>query len=45
MGRFSKFYTELFLENPSLTLKRVNPNIDEMHKHCVERKEEMIDIR
>ena len=41
MGRFSKFYTELFLENPSRTLQKANPLIDGMSEHCVERKEEI----
>ena len=41
MGRFSKFYTELFGENPSVTLKNINPLVDGMHTHCVERKEEI----
>ena len=41
MGRFSKYYTELFGENPSITLKNVNPIVDGMHTHCVERKEEI----
>jgi len=41
MGRFSKFYTELFGENPSVSLKTTDPFIDGMHTHCVERKEEM----
>jgi hypothetical protein len=41
MGRFSKFYTELFLENPSVTLQKKNPLIDGMSEHCVERQEEM----
>jgi len=41
MGRFSNFYTELFLENPSITLKKINPLIDGMNEHCVERKEEI----
>jgi len=41
MGKFSKYYTELFGENPSVTLKTVNPMMDGMSEHCVERKEEM----
>jgi len=41
MGRFSKYYTELFGENPSITLKNINPIVDGMHTHCVERKEEI----
>ena len=42
MGHFSKYYTELFGENPSVTLKTVNPMIDGMSIHCVERQEEML---
>ena len=41
MGKFSKYYTELFGENPSATLK-TEPIIDGMNEHCVERKEEMV---
>jgi AraC-like DNA-binding protein len=41
MGRFTHYYTELFGENPSFTLKTVNPIIDGMHIRCVERREEM----
>ena len=41
MGRFSKYYTELFGNNPSITLKTINPTIDGMSVHCVERKEEL----
>jgi len=41
MGRFSKFYTALFGENPSITLKNINPVVIGVHTHCVERKEEM----
>ncbi|HHO65596.1 MAG TPA: helix-turn-helix domain-containing protein, partial [Epsilonproteobacteria bacterium] len=42
MGKFSKYYTELFGENPSVTLRTVAPIIDGMSVHCVERKEEMV---
>ena len=42
MGRFSKYYTELFGENPSITLKTKSPLIDGMNTHCVERKEEIL---
>ena len=42
MGNFSKQYTELFEENPSITLKTVNPMIDEINEQCVQRKEEII---
>jgi hypothetical protein len=41
MGRFSKYYTDLFGENPSSTLKISIPQIDGMKVHCVERQEEM----
>ena len=42
MGKFAKHYTELFEENPSVTLKTINPMIDGINEHCVERKEEII---
>jgi len=42
MGRFSKFYTELYGENPSVTLKNISPLLDGMSTHCVERKEEIL---
>ena len=42
MGRFSKYYSELFGENPSITLKSAIPQIDGMNIHCVERQEEML---
>jgi len=41
MGRFSKYYSELFGENPSVTLKNSNPLVDGMKEHCVERQEEI----
>ena len=41
MGRFSKYYKELFGENPSVTLKMASPVVDGMQIHCVERQEEM----
>jgi len=41
VSRFSKFYTELFLENPSATLKREYPIIDGIKEDCVGRKEEI----
>jgi AraC-like DNA-binding protein len=41
MGRFSKFYTELFGENPSISLKNTSPVVVGMDTHCVERKEEI----
>ena len=42
MGRFSKYYADLFGEYPSLTLKSTIPQIDGMNIHCVERQEEML---
>ena len=42
MGRFSQYYTELFGENPSVTLKTAKPQIDGMQVHCVERQEEIL---
>ena len=42
MGRFSKYYTDLFGEYPSITLKTTMPNVDGMREHCVERQEEML---
>jgi AraC-like DNA-binding protein len=42
MGRFSKYYTDLFGENPSVSLKTDLQQIDGMKVHCVERKEEML---
>ena len=42
MGKFSKHYTELFGENPSVTLKKINPEIKEMSEKCVQRQEEMM---
>jgi AraC family ethanolamine operon transcriptional activator len=42
MGRLSQYYSELFGENPSLTLKRDIGSIDGMNVHCVERKEEIL---
>ncbi len=41
MGRFSRYYTELFGENPSVTLRKASLTIDGMKAHCVERKEEI----
>ena len=40
-GRFAKYYAELFGENPSATLRRVDPMTGGMQTHCVERQEEM----
>ncbi|MEA3456792.1 MAG: helix-turn-helix transcriptional regulator, partial [Campylobacterota bacterium] len=42
MGRFSSFYTELFGENPSQTLKRDYMMENTMSEECVERQEEMV---
>ncbi len=42
MGRFSKYYTELFGENPSVTLKNMIPLINGMSEDCVQRKEEVL---
>jgi transcriptional regulator GlxA family with amidase domain len=41
MGRFSKYYTELFEENPSETLKRAFSHAKAFTGECVERQEEM----
>ena len=41
MGNFSKYYTELFEENPSLTLKTAEPIIDGINETCVQRREEI----
>jgi len=41
MGRFSKYYLELFREKPSATLQKANPFNDGMNIKCVERKEEI----
>jgi AraC-like DNA-binding protein len=41
MGRFSKYYTELFEENPSETLKRSFNHAKAFTGKCVERQEEM----
>lgn len=42
MGRFSKFYTELFGENPSLTLKTPYLAEESIATECVERQDEII---
>jgi len=42
MGRFSKFYTELFEENPSVTLKRSLAHAKAFTGECVERQEEIL---
>jgi AraC-like DNA-binding protein len=41
MGRFSKFYTELFEENPSLTLRRSFDDEKSFTGECVVRQEEI----
>ena len=41
MGRFSKYYTELFEENPSETLKRSLAHAKAFTGECVERQEEL----
>ncbi len=41
MGRFSKYYKELFGKTPSTTLNEENHNDDGMRLGCVKRKEEM----
>ena len=41
MGHFSKYYTELFGENPSQTLKRVYAPENMMADECVKRREEI----
>ena len=42
MGRFSAYYSELFGENPSLTLKNSQANEKGLKEACVARQEEMI---
>lgn len=42
MGRFSEYYTELFGENPSQTLKRPCMKENSMADDCVERQEEIV---
>ncbi len=42
MGRFSAYYTELFGENPSQTLKTFGQAEEDMEKACVSRQEEII---
>ncbi len=41
MGYFSKYYTELFEENPSETLKRSFSHTRAFTGECMERQEEM----
>ena len=41
MGKFSQHYKVLFGQNPSTTLKSSNQMINDMHKECVQRQEEM----
>ena len=42
MGRFSFYYTELFGENPSATLKTFDQGEDDIENVCVSRQEEII---
>ncbi len=41
MGHFTAFYTELFGENPSYTLKTPCFQVEGLLESCVERQEEM----
>ena len=41
MGRFSKYYTELFEDNPSVTLKRSYDHTKAFTGKCVARQEEI----
>ena len=41
MGSFSKYYTELFNENPSQTLKHNSKNLESIQSSCASRKEEI----
>jgi len=41
MGHFSRYYTELFAENPSKTLKTICCKKEDIEKLCVSRQEEM----
>jgi len=41
MGRFSNYYSKLFLEKPSTTLKKVIPNVNGIESKCVVRQEEI----
>ena len=41
MGKFSKYYTELFGENPSITLKNSTFKQNVMSENCVQRQEEI----
>jgi len=41
MGKFSAYYTELFKENPSVTLKTDEALVNEMNEACVQRQEEI----
>ena len=42
MGRFSKYYSELFGENPSKTLRTLSNDYPIIEDTCVERKDEII---
>ena len=41
MGRFSHYYNELFLQNPSLTLAKAREDEKGIETHCVKRQEEI----
>ncbi len=41
MGHFSGYYTALFGEHPSETLKSVSPKIESMEEACADRKDEI----
>ena len=42
MGHFSRYYTELFTENPSQTLKTIHYKEEDIEKLCVSRQEEIL---
>ena len=42
MGRFSHYYTDLFGENPSVTLQRTPQKEERMTSECADRQEEMV---
>ena len=41
MGRFSHYYTDLFGENPSVTLKKIPKKEESMTSECADRQEEI----
>jgi len=41
MGSFSRYYTDLFGENPSQTLKKISPKYKMLDAHCASRQEEI----